>query len=168
VIVTYSDVPVADIKGRIIRNANYGGVALINGWTWRPLPDTRFKPQFQKALIESMGAEGMRNPIIVYALPEGDFLSFGGSRLRAAMALEWETVPCLVNDYVDRHEGPEVTPDNYKQFFTDVPEFFEFNEHGIDYHYSLERNRRDHYDEAGMRWAEGADFIATEFEWIKG
>ena len=158
-----------EILGKIIRNPEYGGPALINGWTWRPVLEVSAKPQFRAALAKSIESSGMRNPLIIYALDEGDFLSFGGSRLRAAIELKLKKVPCLINDYVDRYEGEEVTPDNWRTFFTDIPTFFEFGENGMDYHYSLERNRRNEYDEAGMRWADGDnDFIATEFEWIKG
>jgi hypothetical protein len=166
--VRYANVELEGIKGRIIRNPNYGGPALsIYGWTWREDVSSHRKPLFQEALRDSIAAEGVRNPIVVYSTEEGDFASFGGSRLRAARDLELTHIPALVNDYSGRYDNcPEVTPDNVRQFFTDIPEYIEFTHTGVDTHYSLERNRRDHYDPAGMQWAEGADFIESEFSWI--
>jgi len=166
--VRYADVPLSGILGRVIRNPGYGGPGLsIHGWTWRQDICTHRKPKFQDALRESIAAEGFRNPVIIYAADEGDFLSFGGSRLRAARDLGVDTIPALVNDYVGRYsECPLVTPENVHEFFTDVPQYVEFTPTGVDSHYSLERNRRDHYDPAGMNWCKGADFINTEFSWI--
>ena len=169
-IVRHAQVPVKGIRGRVIRNPNYGGPGVsIHGWVWRPEISQHRKPMFRAALEKSIKSAGMRNPIIIYSLEEGDFLSFGGSRLAAAIVIKMKTVPAIVNDYCGRYEdSPEVTLDNYKEFFTDIPEYFEITDMGADTHYSLERNRRDTYDPAGMRWAEGEDFVATEFSWIKG
>ncbi len=166
--VRYAQVPVEGIKGRIIRNPNYGGPTVsIHGWHWVQDVSTHRKPQFQEALRESIEREGMRNPVIVYATSEGDFIGFGGSRLRAARDLGLEELPAIINDYVGRYaEAESVTPENWHLFFTDVPEYLEFTPTGVDTHYSLERNRRNHYDPQGMAWAKDADFIATEFEWI--
>jgi hypothetical protein len=167
--VRYADVPLEGIKGRIIRNPNYGGPSLsIYGWTWRPDVSTHRKPEFQEALRDSIAREGVRNPVVIYATVEGDFLSFGGSRLRAARDGGLTSIPALVNDYCGRYDDCiEITPENVTSVFTDVPEYIEFTPTGVDTHYSLERNRRDHYDSAGMAWAEGASFIAKEFSWIK-
>ena len=166
--IRYAQVRLEDIKGRVIRNPGYGGPTVsIHGWVWRPHCPTDRKPKFQQALRESIEREGFRNPVIIYSTSEGDFLSFGGSRLRAARDLQLESIPALVNDYSGRYSDcPEVTPDNVFDFFTDVPEFIEFTPTGVDTHYSLERNRRDHYDPAGIAWAEGADFIDEEFSWL--
>lgn len=166
--VRYAEVPLSGILGRIIRNPGYGGPTLsIYGWTWRPDISTHRKPRFQQSLRDSIHREGFRNPVVIYATREGDFLSFGGSRLRAARDLEMETIPALVNDYAGRYTScPLVTPENVHSFFKDVPEYIAFTETGVDTHYSLERNRRDHYDPAGMRWAEGEEFIDEEFPWI--
>ncbi len=166
--VRYAEVPLEGILGRIIRNPGYGGPSLsIYGWTWRPDVSSHRKPLFQEALRDSIAEEGIRNPVVVYSTKEGDFLSFGGSRLRAARDAGLTTIPALVNDYVGRYSGcTEVTPDNVSDFFTDVPEYLEFTDTGVDTHYSLERNRREHYDPAGMDWCKGADFISTEFSWI--
>lgn len=167
--VRFVHVPLEGIKGRIIRNPNYGGPALsIYGWTWRPDVSTHRKPMFQEALRESIKREGIRNPVVVYATIEGDFLSFGGSRLRAAREVGLEHIPALVNDYCGRYEdAPEVTEENVRSFFVDQPEYIEFTPTGVDTHYSLERNRRNHYDPAGMAWADGQPFIAHEFPWIE-
>ena len=107
---------------------------------------------------------------------EGCFLSFGGSRVTAAREVGLTVIPALVNDYVERYkEAERVTPENVRSFFTDVPEYIEFTSKGLDTHYSLERNRRDEYDPAGMEWAMIRDnkidglqltFIGEEFPWI--
>lgn len=167
--VRYAEVPLEGIKGRIIRNPNYGGPKLsLYGWTWREDVSTHRKPMFQEALRDSIRKEGIRNPVVIYALAEGDFLSFGGSRLRAARDNELASIPALVNDYCGRYDsGVEVTPSNVETFFTDVPSYIEFTPTGVDTHYSLERNRRNTYDPAGMTWAEGQEFIAKEFSWIE-
>ena len=168
-VVRYAKVPLEGIKGRIIRNPGYGGPTLsIYGWTWRPDVSTHRKPLFQEALRDSISREGIRNPVVIYSLVEGDFLSFGGSRLRAARDAGLDSIPALVNDYCGRYkEELEVTPENALSLFTDIPEYIEFTATGIDTHYSLERNRRDHYDPSGMLWADDADFIGKEFSWIK-
>jgi hypothetical protein len=167
--VRYAQVPLSSIRGRIIRNPAYGGPKVsIYGWCWTPQLSAARKPMFKAALRESIKREGIRNPVVLYATEEGDFLSFGGSRVHAARDCELAWIPALVNDYCGRYDDkPEVTPENYEQFFTDVPEYVEFTETGIETHYSLERNRRDQYDPAGMNWAEGESFIAVEFPWIK-
>jgi len=167
--VRYAQVPVDGIVGKLIRNPEYNNNKVeLNGWCWTPIISTHDKPLFQEALRESIRTTGVRNPIVVYALAEGDFLSFGGSRLRAVRYLGLERVPALVNDYVGRYsDSVAVTEENWEEFFIDVPEYLEFTPDGIDTHYSIERNRRDHYDPEGMKWAEGADFITEEFDWIK-
>ncbi len=166
--IRYAQVPVAGILGKLIRNPGYGGKDVgLNGWCYIPVPAPT-KPLFMEALCESIAREGVRNPVIVYATSVGDFISFGGSRFSAARSLGLTELPALVNDYVGRYaDGEAVSPENIESYFTDVPELLEFTDAGIDTHYSLERNRRDHYDPKGMEWADGADFIAIEFDWIK-
>lgn len=168
--VRYVEVPLEGIKGRIIRNPAYGGPGLsLYGWKWRQDVSTHRKPMFQDALRESIRQEGFRNPVVIYATVEGDFLSFGGSRLRAARDLELASIPALVNDYCGRYDDcPEVTTENVLGFFRDPPAYIEFTRTGVETHYSLERNRRNTYDPAGMVWAEGQEFIAKEFGWIDG
>ena len=166
--IVYVEVPLNEIKGRIIRNPNYGGPTLsIYGWTWRPEVSTANKPLFRDALRDSIAREGVRNPVVLYSTVEGCFLSFGGSRVTAAREVGLTVIPALVNDYVERYkEAERVTPENVRSFFTDVPEYIEFTSKGLDTHYSLERNRRDEYDPAGMKWAKDAEFISKEFSWI--
>ena len=169
--VVFAEVPLSEIKGRLIRNPGYNNQHVsLNGWCW--IPDaaaTHRKPQFQEALRTSIQREGIRNPIIIYALEEGCFLSFGGSRLRAARDLDLDGIPAIVNDHVGRFAGgEEVNEDNFKNFFRDPPANFGIGDTGADYHYALERKRRDSYDPAGMLWAEGAAFIDEEFSWING
>ena len=170
--VVHAEVPLDEIKGRLIRNPGYNNQHVsLNGWCWIPDgSDPHRKPQFQEALRASIRDEGFRNPIVVYALEEGIFLSFGGSRLRAARDLDTGHIPAIVNDYVGRFpEAEEVNATNYERFFVDVPKYVSFDgDGGFDYHYNLERKRRDNYDEAGMRWAGDSVFIANEFPWIKG
>ena len=166
--IRYAQVPVDGILGKLIRNPNYGGNRVeLNGWCWTPIISTHDKPQFQEALRDSIRESGVRNPVVIYALAEGDFLSFGGSRLRAVRDLRVETIPALVNDYVGRYsDSMAVNEGNWEEFFTDVPEYLEFTPDGVDTHYSIERNRRDHYDPAGLEWAKDADFLAKEFAWL--
>jgi len=166
--VRYAQVPVEGILGKLIRNPGYGGQAVeLNGWCWTPVVSVDDKPLFQEALRESIREAGVRNPIIIYALAEGDFLGFGGSRLRAVRSLGLERIPALVNDHVGRYQQAEaVSEENWEKFFTDIPEYLEFTPDGVDTHYSIERNRRHHYDPAGLEWAKGEEFIATEFSWL--
>lgn len=168
--VRYAHVPVADIRGRLIRNPNYGGPSVgLNGWTWRPEVSKHGKEGFQQALEDSIRSDGIRNPILVWSLSEGIFLTFGGSRVRAAVSCGLETVPAIVNDYTGEFaENPLVTPENVESFFTDVPRDWEFNEDGFDYHYNLERARRHNYDESGLNWLEGEEpgWLYKEFPWL--
>ena len=121
-----------------------------------------------EALRDSIREEGYRNPIILYATGRGNFLSFGGSRIHAGRAVGVETIPAIVNDYCGRFEdSPEITLENFTSFFTDKPKFYEITEEGADYHYAIERKRRQDYDPAGFAWAGlDADFIDTDFPWI--
>ena len=162
----------AKVKSRIIRNPNYGGLPCdVPGTCIIPIVERSIKPKFFKALEENVARDGFRNPILLYGTRQGLLLSFGGSRLRVARRLGIQ-VPAIVVDYqcsVVPKDGFEVTPDNYAIYFTDVPELFEFTSYGIDTHYSLERNRREHYDPAGMDWtrqAESTAFLKTEFPWL--
>lgn len=165
--IKYAMVRLADIKGKLVRNSNYNGNTLsLNGWCWVPQVSTHTKPKFHEALCDSIRREGLRNPVIVYALPEGMFLSFGGSRVRAAREVGLDRIPAIVNDYTGQIDGEPVTEENWKSFFVDVPEYFEFSESGADTHYSIEKNRRHHFDKAGLAWCEGADWLKEEFAWI--
>jgi len=165
--IVYAEVPVDEIVGKLVRNPNYcNNHVSLNNWCWIEHNATGRKPKFQEALRASILEEGVRNPIVVYRLPEGYFLSFGGSRLRCAREVGLARIPALVNDYTGKVEGPEVTKENVRDFFTDVPALVEFTCDGVDYHYSLERKRRDTYDPAGLEWARGAEFIHEEFSWV--
>jgi hypothetical protein len=157
------------ITHRIIRNPDYGGLRLsYQGWCSMPVTPAYRKVQFFEALRESVRQEGFRNPIIVWNVQEGLHAQFGVSRLRVAQQLEIP-IPCLINDVADGYtDATLVTTENWDEFFTDPPRSVVWGKDGsIDYHYSLERNRRATYDPAGMQWAgEDADFIKTEFSWI--
>jgi len=168
--VRFAPVECSSIKGRLIRNPGYGGPSLaLNGWTWRPEISKHGKEGFQGALEESIRDEGVRNPILVWSLPEGIFLTFGGSRVRACVSIGIPTIPAIINDYTgDFADHPEVTKDNLDNFFIDVPRDTEFNEDGFDYHYNLERARRHNYDESGLTWLDGdnPNWLEKEFPWL--
>jgi len=168
--VRYSSIRVSSIIGRLIRNPNYGGPSLgLNGWTWRPEISKHGKEGFQEALLRSIREHGVRNPILVWSLPEGIFLTFGGSRFRACTEAGISRCPAIVNDYTGAfQEDPEVTPENYSEFFTDVPRDVEFGPDGFDYHYNLERARRHNHDPSGLEWLEGTPtWLDKEFPWLK-
>jgi hypothetical protein len=166
--IVYAEVPVDEIVGKLVRNPGYNNNHVsLNNWCWVPHVSTHRKPLFQEALRESIRSEGIRNPIVVYRLTEGYFLSFGGSRLRAAREVGLARIPALVNDYTGEVKGPTVDAGNIAEFFTDPPSIVEWTDYGVDYHYGLERKRRDRYDPAGLEWAGDADFLSAEFPWIE-
>jgi hypothetical protein len=169
--IRYAHVDSALITHRLVKNENYGGQAVsLHGWKTTPVTPAKYKKEFFNQMRESVRREGFRNPILTYCLPEGLFLSFGCSRLRVAQELGIE-IPTIIMDYTgEYYEHTEVQPDNWENFFTDVPKWHEFNSDGFEYHYSLERNRRNSYDEGGFTWTKedyvDDDFIETEFPWI--
>jgi hypothetical protein len=170
--IRYSNINPSDITGRLIRNPNYGGPSVgLNGWTWRAQVSKNHgaKPGFHRALAASVAKDGLRNPVLVWNLPEGLFLTFGGSRVHAALAAGIEAIPAIINDYTGSYgDGVLVTSENWESFFTDVPRTFEFTRDGADYHYHLERARRHEHDEAGLAWL-GDDtpaWLTKEFPWI--
>lgn len=167
--IRFGAVDCLSIIGRLVRNPNYGGPSVeLNSWHYTESLSNHTKPAFQEALNESIAKEGFRNPILVWSLAEGIFLTFGGSRVKAAQANGIDTIPCIINDYTERFAlYPHVTPDNVESFFTDPPKTYEFGEDGFDYHYNLERARRHDHDPAGFAWVdEGAAFIKQEFPWL--
>ncbi len=167
--IRYGEIKCDEVKGRLIRNPGYGGPGVsLNGWRWRDSISNHTKPEFQAALEANIAKDGVRNPILVWSLPEGILLTFGGSRLKACLRLGLETIPAIVNDYTGTYAAwPEVKPDNWEGFFIDPPRFFDFTEFGADYHYNLERARRHEHDPAGFAWADNdALFINKEFPWV--
>ena len=170
--IRHAQIDPARVQHRLVRNPNYGGPRVsLNNWCITPVTPATRKVKFFEALRESVRREGLRNPIVVYALPEGLFLSFGCSRLRVAQELGLPEIPALVVDYTGEFaDAEEVTQANWQGFFRDPPRHFEFTSDGIDTHYSLERNRRAAYDAAGFAWCGGveAEFIKDEFGWING
>ena len=163
------DVSLADLAGRIIRNPGYGGPKTgINGWVSTPAISACRKPQFMEALEESIRSEGYRNPIICYATPTGLYVAFGGSRVIAGRKAGKITIPAIINDYTGEFDHlPEVTIENFTDWFTDPPVWYVIDDLGADYHYSIERNRRDQYDSAGMNWvADDAAWLTDEFPWL--
>ena len=168
--VRFANIDPRTILGRLIRNPNYGGPDVgLNGWTWRPEVSKHGKEGFQAALEESVRSSGVRNPVLVWSLSEGIFLTFGGSRVRAALSCGLDTVPAIINDYSGAfREEVLVTPDNVESFFTDMPRDWEFGEYGFDYHYNLERARRHNYDESGLNWLgeDTPEWLFKEFPWL--
>lgn len=159
------------VTRRIIFNKNYGGLAVdgLRAVSIR-MPRLPNKPKYFAALKENVKMDGFRNPIILYNTTEGLLLEFGGSRLHVAKELD-KRIPAIIVDYVgDYMLFEEVGTFNWKTFFRDVPEYFEFHDEGVSTHYSIERNRRNHVDLAGMQWVmdhEGdVSFIEEEFPWI--
>lgn len=167
--IRYGQIKIDSIRGRLIRNPNYGTAGVgLNGWCYVPAISSANKPLFFKALRASIQEEGLRNPVLVWSLDTGIYLTFGGSRVRAATDCGMEEVPAIINDYTGAFDQyPEVTPDNYKEFFKDPPKDVEFGEHGFDYHYNLERARRHDHDPNGFAWVTGTpQFIIQEFPWV--
>jgi hypothetical protein len=171
----YDYIDVNSVAGRLVRNPNYGGPSVsLNGWHWLPEISKAQKPGFREALEVSVRQEGVRNPILVWSLPEGLFLTFGGSRLLACRATDRVWCPAIINDYTGDFKDSEiVTQENWRKFFRDPPRDVEFGEYGFDYHYNLERARRDQHDEAGFAWVEGAQdqakapgWMSKEFPWV--
>jgi hypothetical protein len=162
------DIDPLAIDGRLIRNPNYGGPSVgPHGWTWRVEISKHGKENFQDALTASIREDGVRNPILLYAFSEGIYLTFGGSRVRAAREAG-VPVPAIVNDYAGRFEDcPLVGMDTVESFFTDPPRDYEFGPDGFDYHYNLERARRANHDPSGFAWlGDTPAWIATEFPWL--
>ena len=169
--VRYVDVDPTAISGRLIHTPNYGGPAVGPwGWTWRPeiSKNHAAKPEFHKALRESIRESGVHNPVLLYAFHEGLFLTFGGSRVSAAIDCELDRIPAIVNDYCSKYEdSPRVTPDNWEEWFTDPPRDAEFGERGFDYHYNLERARRHNHDPSGLNWLDTEpNWLHEEFPWL--
>ena len=164
--IRYGQIEVANILGKLIRNPGYGGPGVgYKGWVYTPIISCHSKPEFQEALRDSISKEGVRNPIIVYAFNSGDYLGFGGSRLRALREVGLTHAPAIINDHCGRYKDfIEVTSEGWQALFTDVPRYFEISADGVDTHYSLEKNRRNEYDSAGMAWRNGEPL--DEFSWI--
>lgn len=167
--IRFDHIDVGNVDGRLIRNPYYGGPSVaLNGWHWLPEISKAVKPGFRSALAESIQQEGVRNPILVWSLPEGLFLTFGGSRLLACRDIGRQWCPAIINDYTgDYSGGAKVTEDNFQEFFRDPPKDIEFGPYGFDYHYNLERARRDDHDSAGFAWVEDAEDAAKAPGWMK-
>jgi hypothetical protein len=172
--VRYTELEPDSIRHRVVRNPNYSGRGLsYKGWKEYRLREVR-KPELQETLNEDIKNHGFRNPITAFALDEGVYLIFGGSRLRAAQDLQLPGIPAIINDVAEQFQGcPEVTPENVLQFFTDIPPWYEFGEDGFDYHYGLERMRREEWGDSstGLDWIKGKPydraFLKKEMPWLE-
>ncbi len=161
------------ITHRIIFNPNYGGRGTkVPGSCAVKIRQKGIKPETRAAIRRSVERDGFRNPIIVYRSGGEFLLSFGGGRLQAAKELD-VLVPAIVVDYDDDSRADdfeEVTEDNWREFFTDVPAMFEWSDRGIQMHYGLERGRGEWYDPAGVAWIttqEERDAVLKESPWLK-
>lgn len=158
------------IKYRLVRNPAYPGIETeVPGAVGVLIKRTR-KPETREAIKDSVRREGFRNPILLYRTSKGTFLSFGGGRLQAAQELG-VLVPAIVVDYTgDLDPLRDVTPDNWQEYFRDVPTLFTFTDIGVDTHYGLERNRNEWFDPAGVEWAKGSpeymEAVLKESEWL--
>lgn len=167
--VRYAQIDAAKVTHRLVENPNYSGsLCEVPGCRVVPVVERVMKPKFFEALKNDVRVSGFRNPVLVYSSAEfGNLLSFGGSRLRIGRQLGIE-VPAIVVDYTGEYATCDlVTPDNWQGFFRDVPILFEFTKIGVETHYSIERNRREWFDPAGVEWfPEDEDFVAEEFPWL--
>ena len=169
--VRYVTVPADRIQSRLVRNPAYcTSHVQLNGWCYVPLREVR-KHELQETLEKDIKEHGFRNPAIAINLPEGLFLVFGGSRLRAGQVLGLD-IPLLISDHTGEFDGePEVTPENSYTFYTDQPCFEEFGEYLYDAHNGLERMRREEWSETstGFDWLRHKDydrsFIERELPW---
>jgi hypothetical protein len=157
-----------EITHRLAFNPNYPGIPTgVPGAIGIKIRD-KIKPETRERIRQSIDRQGIRNPITAYRTSEGLFLGFGGGRLQAAKALQI-LVPAIVIDYTgEMVDYEEVTPDNWEEFYTDVPMYFEFNDTGIYTHYGLERNRDEPVDIRGLAWAREEDMqaILKESPWL--
>ena len=170
--VRYAIVPILDIKGFIRRNpqAVEGYEAGPFGWRVRVNMNKKNKPVFRTALLRSIQTEGIRNPLLGWCFKEGLFLGFGAGRLKAAKEAGLLTVPMIVNDFTGDYDTAEqITPENFKDYFTDVPLTYEFGLTGFTYHYNLTPSTRVVHDPGGTAWYNGplSDFY-DEFPYLRG
>ena len=169
--VRYAVVKIADILGFIRRNpqAVEGYEAGPFGWRVRVDMNKKNKPVFRTALRESIQKEGVRNPLLGWCFKEGLFVAFGAGRLKAATEAGLTEVPMIVNDFTGEYKSSErVTPENFAEFFKDVPLTYEFNKQGFTYHYNLTPSTREIHDPGGVDWYEGeiSDFY-EEFPYLR-
>jgi len=170
--IRHTNVLVADIVGFIRRNpqAIEGYEAGPFGWRVRLDMTKHNKPVFRKALQESIQKNGIRNPLLGWCFKEGLFIAFGAGRLKAAKEAGLTEVPMIVNDFTGEYKEAElVTPENFADFFTDVPLTYEFNQQGFTYHYNLTPSTRVVHDPGATAWYEGdvSDFY-DEFPYLRG
>jgi len=168
----YATVLIADIKGFIRRNpqAVEGYEAGPFGWRVRVNMNKKNKPVFRKALRESIEAEGVRNPLLGWCFKEGLFIGFGAGRLKAAKEAKLIEVPMIVNDFTGEYDDAElVTPENFTEFFTDVPITYAFRKTGFTYHYNLTPSTREVHDQGGIAFYEGdLEDLYEEFPYLRG
>lgn len=154
-------------------NPVYPGISTgFPGAVGTPLVPAKGKTGFYAALEESVRRGGIRNPPVLYIDGHRWYVGFGGSRVLVAQRLGLG-LPAIVNAgagaQITGKGVVEVTEDNWSNFFVDPPAEVEWSDRGFQYHYSIERNRRDRFDPQGLKWTEELDdtkFLDEEFSWL--
>lgn len=167
--------PVDEARWKLIRNPSYSGnkTSHPKGYVTIPFPGynekAHLKQGFHDALEADIRENGVRNPVILIQVDQYLCVYFGGSRVRVCQHMDLDTIPAIITDYSGRWSAhPEVTPDNYEQFFTDVPAVFQFNNEGVETTYNLEKRNRHKWDNASFDWLEGEepDWLKEDFAWL--
>jgi len=157
-----------DYLGKVCFNPNYPSNVRGTPFGGALLRGHEDHPKMRAALEESVKNEGFRNPILAYKCDGGFLLKFGNSRLQIARKLGIP-IPALVVDHTDEYaDCPEVTMDNFHEFFTDVPKVFEIREDGtVNHSYNLGHTNQPNYDPAGFTWlGDDPDHVIEEFPQI--
>ena len=140
--------------GKVCFNVDYPSLLPGVLFSSMVLVEHRSKPLYRAALRASLEKEGFRNPILAYECDGGLLLKFGNSRLQIARDLDI-TLPAIVVDHQERYsDRPEVTNENFAEFFTDVPRIFEITDEGtmVNHSYNLANRNQTDYDAAGLEW----------------
>jgi hypothetical protein len=168
--IVYAQVPIEDILGFVRRNSQAVEGYGVGPFGWRVRLDMskKNKPKFRAAMVDSILTDGIRNPLLGYSFKEGLLLAFGAGRLKAAKEAGLTTVPMIVNDFTGEYDDyPEVTEENWTDYFVDVPITYEFSAKGFTYHYNMTKSTRTLDDPAGMAWYEGDENdFSDEFPYL--
>lgn len=128
----YGDVPLSEVGPKYLPSGTGKSLSGYNerafscgpgakGWTFTYLERGQ---KFFTRLKESVAQHGFRNPVLLLALEEGNFLRYGGSRLWAATELALPSIPAIVADWVGRFDHLELleTEADVRAKFLDQPE----------------------------------------------
>ena len=95
-------------------------------WVRRGLkPQLPSKPEFRKALKDSIASEGLRNPILIFEIDGKLFVRYGVSRCLTVRELQEEgrgdgTLPAIISGPTPG-VGATVSPANFLDYFVDPP-----------------------------------------------